>query len=167
MSWSSIGSLDPGLSYLEAIGPTTQNVEGQNILRYIAIAGQRGMSYGLLVRVWSNKAKQSGTAGNITIEAGSAPPLFYVYNGHLWYHHNTTTILPMSVHNATLTSQLPLQVTVGSEQGAIMGGNWRWQGTMLYYELGSATNGGVYYFCQDTNGLMGLFLFLKPSVHTP
>lgn len=68
----------------------------------------------------------------------------------------------MNVHNSTLTSELPLQLIVGKKQEGVKGGSWRWQGTMLFYEQGSATNGGVYYACQDTNGLMGLFLYLKP-----
>jgi hypothetical protein len=70
------------------------------------------------------------------------------------------------VVNSTLSSQLPLQVVVGDQPKlrVVKGGGWRWQGTMLFYEHGSAHNSGVYYSCQDTNGLMGLFLFMQGSV---
>ena len=75
---------------------------------------------------------------------------------------NATTILPVNVRNSTLSSQLPLQLVVGNERDGVRGGSWRWQGTQLIYEQGKATNQGAYYSCQDTNGLMGLFLFTKP-----
>ncbi|KAJ3531836.1 hypothetical protein NM688_g7517 [Phlebia brevispora] len=145
-SWSSIGSLVPGLSTLEAIGPRNVEVGGRN---YVSIAAP-----------W-------GSPGNATVKATDYPPLFYVHNGQLWYYHNVTTIWPVNVYNTSLTSRLPLQLKVGTKQEGVRGGDWRWQGTMLFYEQGSATNGGVYYSCQDSNGLNGLFLWLKPSPTPP
>lgn len=95
----------------------------------------------------------------------TSPPLFYIHNGQLWHYHNGTTILPVSVRNSTASAALPLQLSVGKgSRDAVRGGSWRWQGTMLYYEQGSASNSGAYYSCQDTNGLMGLFTFLRPCV---
>lgn len=90
------------------------------------------------------------------------PPLFYIHNDQLWHYHNASTILPVNVQNATLSSQLPLQLVVGSKREGVKGGGWRWQGTQLVYEQGKASNSGVYYSCQDTNGLMGLFMFMTP-----
>lgn len=90
------------------------------------------------------------------------PPLFYIHNDQLWLFHNASTILPVNVQNSTLSSQLPLQLVVGKQREGVKGGGWRWQGTMLVYEQGRATNNGVYYSCQDTSGLMGLFMFMIP-----
>lgn len=100
----------------------------------------------------------------MTIEVDNSPPLFYINNGHLWYYHNMTAIYPVNVLNSTMTSQLPLQLSVGRKQEGVKGGYWRWQGTMLYYEQGAGSNSGAYYSCQDTTGLMGLYLYLKPYV---
>ena len=90
------------------------------------------------------------------------PPLFYVHGSQLWHYHNATTILPVNVRNSTLSSQLPLQLIVSDKRDGVKGGSWRWQGTQLIYEQGKTTNSGVYYSCQDTNGLMGLYLFTTP-----
>jgi hypothetical protein len=98
----------------------------------------------------------------MTVTTHRYPPVFYVHNKELWHYHNATTILPVNVRNSTMSSQLPLQLVVGKERGGVRGGSWRWQGTQLIYEHGKVTNQGVYYSCQDTNGLMGLFLFLSP-----
>lgn len=87
--------------------------------------------------------------------------MFYIHNDQLWHYHNASTILPVNVLNSTASAELPLQVVVGNKRGGVKGGVWRWQGTRLFYEQGSADNSGVYYSCQDTNGLMGLFFFLK------
>ena len=104
----------------------------------------------------------AGLTGNVTVKNDYSPPLFYIHNNQLWNFHNASTIYPVNVVNATQSSQLPLQIVVGKAKGDVVkGGSWRWQGTMLFYEYGSAHNSGVYYSCQDTNGFMGLFLFLK------
>lgn len=90
--------------------------------------------------------------------------MFYIKNNQLWHFHNASTIFPVNVINSTLSSQMPLQLVVGNKREGVKGGSWRWQGTRLFYEQGSAHNSGVYYSCQDTNGLMGLFLFLRGLV---
>ena len=90
------------------------------------------------------------------------PPLFYIHGSQLYNYHNASTIYPVQVVNGTRAEGMPLQVVVGSPRGDVVrGGTWRWQGTQLFYELGTANNGGVYYGCQNTDGLMGLFLFLR------
>lgn len=98
----------------------------------------------------------------MTVATSNNPPLFYVHNEQLWHYHNASTIYPVNVQNSTLSSQLPLQLVVSKKRGGVKGGGWRWQGTQLVYEQGRAGNSGVYYSCQDTNGLMGLFMFMTP-----
>lgn len=107
-----------------------------------------------------------GSTGNATVRRSRTPALFYIHNNQLWNYYNASTIYPVHVVNSTLSSQLPLQIVVGDpgRQKVVKGGSWRWQGTMLFYEHGSAHNSGVYYSCQDTNGLMGLFTYLTGSV---
>ncbi|KIP07043.1 hypothetical protein PHLGIDRAFT_19290 [Phlebiopsis gigantea 11061_1 CR5-6] len=109
----------------------------------------------------------TGTPGNITVRQDRSPSLFYIHNDQLWHYHNASMILPVNVLNSTASAQLPLQVVVGNKRGGVKGGSWRWQGTRLFYEQGSADNSGVYYSCQDTNGLMGLFFFLKGAPTPP
>ncbi|EKM59164.1 uncharacterized protein PHACADRAFT_191481 [Phanerochaete carnosa HHB-10118-sp] len=142
-SWTDIGSLVPGMTTLEAIGPSSWDDSGKNPF-YFTIDAPHGLT------------------GNATVKKDSAPPLFYIHNNQLWNFHNASTIYPVNTVNATKSSQLPLQVVVGKPgSDVVKGGSWRWQGTMLLYEYGSTNNSGVYYSCQDTNGLMGLFLFLR------
>ncbi|KAI0701801.1 hypothetical protein BC835DRAFT_1264528 [Cytidiella melzeri] len=143
--WSSdTGSLVPGMGALEALGPQNNYENGYFVPRFLAVDAERG------------------APGNVTITSTKNPPMFYLHNSQVWLYHNATTILPVNVRNSTLSSQLPLQVVVGKQREGVRGGTWRWQGTQLIYEQGSATNQGIYYACQDTNDLMGLFLFLKP-----
>lgn len=146
-SWSSIGSLVPGMTALEAIGPTSW---GKQNPFYFTIDAPHGLT------------------GNATVKTDNSPPLFYIHNSQLWNYHNASTIYPVHVVNSTRSADMPLQVVIGTPRGDVVrGGVWRWQGTMLFYELGSANNSGVYYSCQDTNGLMGLFLFLRGSPTPP
>ncbi|CAL1700940.1 unnamed protein product [Somion occarium] len=149
-SWSSIGSLVPGITYLEAIGPDGVGDATYHVPQYMSIQAPRGLP------------------GNATVYRNKSPPLFYIHNNQLWHFHNESTILPVHVHNSTLTSKLPLQVVVGdrdpklAKRTLVRGGNWRWQGTMLRYEQGDNST-PLFYSCQDTNGLLGLFLFLEPA----
>lgn len=109
----------------------------------------------------------AGLPGNASVYRNRSPPLFYIHQNQLWHFHNESTILPVQVHNSTLTSKLPLQVVVGDKDPKlahrilVKGGHWRWQGTMLRYDHGSSST-PLFYSCQDTNGLMGLFLFTEP-----
>lgn len=113
-----------------------------------------------------NHPKHSGSPGNASIARSPSPPLFYVAKNRLWHFHNESTVLPIQLHNSTQSAKLPLQVIVGedgslSRRTAVKGGNWRWQGTMLRYEQGSHST-PLFYSCQDTNGLMGLYLHPEP-----
>ncbi|KAI0368148.1 hypothetical protein BV20DRAFT_969752 [Pilatotrama ljubarskyi] len=92
-----------------------------------------------------------------------SPPLFYIHQNQLWHYHNESTIHPVNVHNSTKAAGLPLQMIAGNKQDGVPGGRWRWQGTMLFYENGDQNNQGLFYSCQDVNGLNGLFLFLQCS----
>jgi len=145
-SFGSINNLVSGLTTLEAVG--TGGIDPQNPSRhYMTILSPRGYP------------------GNATIYRAKIPPLFYIRNDQLWHFHNESSIHPVKVHNSTASSQLPLQVVVGaklSKRTEVKGGTWRWQGTMLRYEQGTHST-PLFYSCQDTNGLMGLFLFLEPS----
>ncbi|TCD70824.1 hypothetical protein EIP91_001514 [Steccherinum ochraceum] len=147
-TFGSINNLVSGLTSLEAVG--TGGVDPQDPSRhYLAILAPRGLP------------------GNATVYRAKSPPLFYVRNDQLWHFHNESTIHPVSVHNSTASSELPLQVVIGDKYGRlsrkteVKGGSWRWQGTMLRYEQGTHST-PLFYSCQDTNGLMGLFLFLDP-----
>ncbi|KAI0092074.1 hypothetical protein BDY19DRAFT_928203 [Irpex rosettiformis] len=140
-----VGSLTYGMGSLEALGPNNNYENGHFVPRFLSLVGSRGMP------------------GNVTVTNTKEPPLFYVHGSQLWHYHNSTTILPVNVRNSTVTSHLPLQLVVGNERDGVKSGSWRWQGTQLVYEQWKTTNSGVYYSCQDTNGLMGLFLFTKPA----
>ncbi|KAI0347193.1 hypothetical protein BDW22DRAFT_1351563 [Trametopsis cervina] len=147
--WSSdTGSIVPGMSALEALGPNNNYENGHYMPRFLTLSGERGAP---------------GNATVKTVLGRTPPPLFYIHNSQLWQYHNASTILPVNVHNSTLSSQLPLQMIAGKKRDGVKGGSWRWQGTQLVYEQGKSNNGGVYYSCQDTNGLMGVFLFMRPS----
>ncbi|KAH8105955.1 hypothetical protein BXZ70DRAFT_917551 [Cristinia sonorae] len=149
-SFGSINNLVSGLTTLEAVGTKGIDPTVQSSRHYMAILAPRGLP------------------GNATVYRAKSPPLFYIRNDQLWHFHNETTIYPVQVHNSTASSELPLQVVVGDKPGKltkrteVKGGLWRWQGTMLRYEQGSHST-PVFYSCQDTNGLMGLFLFVEPS----
>lgn len=112
-----------------------------------------------------------GQSGNLTVlENPPNPPLFYVYRNKLWHFVNETAIYNINVINTTSvahpTGEVPLQLVIGSKDSGIKHGNWRWRGTMLHYDVGGATNGGVYYSCQSRNGGSRLLMFLK-GVPTP
>ncbi|KAI0080903.1 hypothetical protein K474DRAFT_1657421 [Panus rudis PR-1116 ss-1] len=147
-AYSSIGNLVPGLTFLEGIGPQGAGGDNYNPL-YVSIQAPRG------------------SPGNATLLRNPSPPLFYVYNDQLWHYHNDSTILPVRVMNSTLTAQLPLQVIVGEPETKqqkkllVKGGKWRWQGTILRYDQGEHSN-PLFFSCQDTNGLSGLFLHAEP-----
>ncbi|KAI0775923.1 hypothetical protein BD413DRAFT_602457 [Trametes elegans] len=145
-SWSSdsISTLVPGMSHLQALGPISQDPASQ-VPFYMSLAAPRGLP------------------GNVTVFKNKSPPLFYIHQSQLWHYHNDSTILPVNVHNSTGAAGLPLQMVAESAPGGVPGGRWRWQGTMLFYENGAQNNQGLFYSCQDVNGLNGLFLFLQCS----
>ncbi|RDX55486.1 hypothetical protein OH76DRAFT_1414811 [Lentinus brumalis] len=148
-SWSSIGNLVPGMTYLEGLGPATSQGTPGHVPFYMSIAATRG------------------NPGNVTMYRNRSPPLFYIHQNQLWHYHNESTIMPVNVHNTTGSGQLPLQLIVGTKPAGVPGGRWRWQGTMLFYENGPQNNEGLFYSCADVNGLNGMFLFLQCSPPPP
>ncbi|KAI0638059.1 hypothetical protein C8Q77DRAFT_1089087 [Trametes polyzona] len=142
-SWSSMNSLVPGMTHLQGLGPIASEHEGSLFPFYMSIAAPRGLP------------------GNVTVYRNKSPPLYYIHQNQLWHYHNDSTILPINVHNST--AGLPLQLIAEQKPGGVPGGRWRWQGTMLFYENGPQNNQGLFYSCQDVNGLNGLFLFLQCS----
>ncbi|KAI1795118.1 hypothetical protein LXA43DRAFT_1091240 [Ganoderma leucocontextum] len=148
-SWSSIGNLVPGLSYLEGLGPASTHGRADHTPFYLSIGATRG------------------NPGNMTMYRNKSPPLFYIHQNQLWHYHNDSTILPVNVHNSTGSAQLPLQMIAGTQPDGVPGGRWRWQATMLFYENGAQDNQGLFYSCADVNGLNGMFLFLQCSAPPP
>ncbi|KAL1944193.1 hypothetical protein VTO73DRAFT_3378 [Trametes versicolor] len=145
-SWSTMNTLVPGMSQLQGLGPAAAAAgEVNSVPFYMSIAAPRGLP------------------GNVTIYRNKSPPLFYIHQNQLWHYHNESTILPVNVQNSTQAAGLPLQMVADPQPGGVPGGRWRWQGTMLFYENGPQNNQGLFYSCQDVNGLNGLFLFLQCS----
>lgn len=163
-SWSSMNNLVPGMSHLQGLGPIAAQGEGASIPFYMSIAAPRGTSDSLTVHAPTRlltRTPNAGLPGNVTVYRNKSPPLFYIHQNQLWHYHNESTILPINVHNSTKAADLPLQLVADTEPAGVPGGRWRWQGTMLFYENGEQDNQGLYYSCQDVNGLNGLFTFLK------
>jgi len=141
-----IGSLVPGVTYIEALGP----VRDSGIqTKYLSV-------------------QMPGQSGNLTIAPNiRAPPLFYINRNQLWQYNNETAIYHVNLVNVTKTGDFPLQLILGKKKTGVNDGIWRWQGTMLYYDLGSKGNMGLYYNCQLQDGSTGIFMFLQPSRTPP
>ncbi|RDB22858.1 hypothetical protein Hypma_010204 [Hypsizygus marmoreus] len=139
---SSIGSLVPGASYIEALAPVKDN---ERQTHHLAL-------------------DSPGHPGKLTILPNTkAPPLFYINRNKLWQFNNETSIFHVNVLNETQSDGYPLQLVVGKKQTGLTGGSWRWRGTMLYYDHGPAGNSGLYYSCRLADGSYGVFMFLRPS----
>ncbi|KAK7049528.1 hypothetical protein VNI00_005559 [Paramarasmius palmivorus] len=112
-----------------------------------------------------------GTFGNLSIVPDNRlpPPLFYINQNHLWQFANASAIFHVNIVNTTEvvhpTGQVPLQLTLDTKRKGITNGSFRWRGDMLHYDIGGATNGGVYYHCPTADGGR-LIMFLK-GVPTP
>ncbi|KAF8974569.1 hypothetical protein BDZ97DRAFT_35523 [Flammula alnicola] len=134
---SSITSLIPGASYIQAMGP----------------AAQAGMVKHLSVHV-----PEKG--GNLTVTPNTrTPPLFYINQDQLWLLVNETAVYPVNVHNSTGTHELPMQLILGNKREGITSGKWRWKTTMLYYDLPSGkSNDGLYFLCITESGLYNVFM---------
>ncbi|KAF9534333.1 hypothetical protein CPB83DRAFT_902277 [Crepidotus variabilis] len=76
-----------------------------------------------------------GRPGNVTINNHLyEPPVFYVFKRQLWYMNNESTIWPVNMRNSSTTHPLPMQLVVEEKQGGIPG-TWRWEGSMLNFDL--------------------------------
>ncbi|ESK95993.1 hypothetical protein Moror_7338 [Moniliophthora roreri MCA 2997] len=144
----SIGSLVPGAAYIEAKSAHRTG----DVARHLA-------------------PSIPGNLGNLSIVPFSriSPPLFYINRNQLWQFQNQSAIFHVNVVNTTEphypTGEIPLQLMLDTQRKGIANGNFRWRGTMLHYDLGGRTNGGVYYHCPTPEGAK-LLLFLK-GVPTP
>ncbi|KAJ7283657.1 hypothetical protein C8J57DRAFT_1498684 [Mycena rebaudengoi] len=139
---ASINSLVSGASYIEAIGP-----------------------FGAFKSLSHLSSHIPGEPGNLTVlsyaELREGPPLFSLSQNQFWQYKNETTIYPVNVINTTMIAGVPpLQIVIGGKRaGMVTGGKWRWQGTMLHYDIGSRRASQVFYKCET-----GIFMFLEPSL---
>ncbi|KII95202.1 hypothetical protein PLICRDRAFT_34039 [Plicaturopsis crispa FD-325 SS-3] len=149
-SRSSIGSLVPGASFIEAMGSArTDQWHSPNYLTIRQSGGDRG------------------TPGNATIGQTNSPPLFFINKEQLYQFTNATHILPVNVYNSTaVRGGLPLRLATGDKLEGIGGGSWRWKGTMLYYDYGAKSNNGLFYLCQYRTA-PGVYMNLDPAPTPP
>lgn len=105
-----------------------------------------------------------GTPGNLTAATEERQPeWFYIRQGQLYQVINSTAIYPVNIKNMTGTSDFPLQL-LSSHKRSGNHGIWRWQGSMLFYEEGKLSNGGLFYECIVPGGKPGIFTFLRGLV---
>ncbi|CAA7259756.1 unnamed protein product [Cyclocybe aegerita] len=150
---SSIGSLIPGASNIRALGPAISQTMPQHLTVHVP-----------------------GQLGNLTISPENVgpplffqtPPLFYINRNKLWLLVNETTVFPVNIRNMTGTHDLPMQLVLGKKTEGITYGSWRWQTTMLYYDVpGGRSNDGIYYLCRTESGLQNIFMTTVPSPTPP
>jgi hypothetical protein len=67
----------------------------------------------------------------------------------------------------TGTPDFPLQLVSGQERTGNRYCAWRWQGSVLFYEEGKLSNGGLFYECLVQGGRSGIFTFLQGLVNSP
>jgi len=138
----SIGSLIPGASYINAMGPVVH----------------KGYEKHLTVR-------NPGQIGNLTLlpDTKFPPPLFYINQNQLWLLVNETTVYPVNIHNSTGFHELPMQLVLGKKRDGITFGTWRWKATQLYYDLpGGQSNLGIYFHCL-IGGSFNIFMSPIPA----
>jgi len=138
---NSIGSLIPGASYIEALGPGAVGSFANHLSPHTP-----------------------GEFGNITISVDSkAPPMFFINKNQLWLLVNETAVYPVNMRNTTGTHELPLQLTVGKKKEGITNGIWNWKSTMLFYDTPAGrSNDGLFFNCLTANGLRNVFTSLVP-----
>ncbi|KAF9075829.1 hypothetical protein BDP27DRAFT_1285556, partial [Rhodocollybia butyracea] len=143
---SSIGALIPGLSSLQALRASHSR---KSLPRHLNV-------------------RSPNEVGNLSITSNTDPsrlPLFYIHRNRLWKYINDTSIHAVNIVNGTevepRTNQVPLQLMLEERPRGIDQGIWRWQGTMLIYQLGNANNSGVYFDCAMPGGGVGLWTFLQ------
>ncbi|KAF8204969.1 hypothetical protein BJ912DRAFT_16373 [Pholiota molesta] len=95
---SSIGSLIPGVSHIQAMGPVTTG----------------GMRKHLTLH-------RPGEYSNITVAPSNiaTPQLFYINQEQLWLLVNETAVYPVNVHNSTDSHYLPMQLVLGKKKEGI------------------------------------------------
>ncbi|KAF9451719.1 hypothetical protein P691DRAFT_637619, partial [Macrolepiota fuliginosa MF-IS2] len=141
-----MGSLIPGAAYIQAIGSNDAvNKETKHLNVHL-----------------------EGFPGNLTATTNARrPEWFYIRHNRLYQVVNSTAIYPVNIKNITGTPDYPLQLISSQKNEGNKYGVWRWQGSMLFYEEGKLSNGGLYYECIPEGSLPGIFTFLegaKPPV---
>ncbi|EEB91668.1 hypothetical protein MPER_09941, partial [Moniliophthora perniciosa FA553] len=112
------------------------------------------------------EAKSAHRTGDVARHLAPSVPgnLGNLSVNQLWQFQNQSAIFHVNVVNTTEphhpTGEIPLQLTLDTQRKGITNGNFRWRGTMLHYDFGGRTNGGVYYHCPTPDGAK-LLLFLK------
>ncbi|PPQ77774.1 hypothetical protein CVT25_011209 [Psilocybe cyanescens] len=139
---SSMGSLIPGASYIEAKGP----VSSGSSTRHLSV-------------------HRAGELGNLSIISNTyEPPYFYISQNQLWLLVNETTVYPVNVHNSTGIHELPMQLILGKKKEGIVQGTWRWKATSLYYDFpGGKSNNGLYFRCLLESGAFNVFMSIIPQ----
>ncbi|KAF9055257.1 hypothetical protein BDZ89DRAFT_1031852 [Hymenopellis radicata] len=163
---TSIGSLVPGATHIEAIIPSRTSGKGTTTHLTIPSIGvhhlpdsKPGLTFDL------------DHLGNLTLiptaETNASPPLFFINQDHLWLFRNESAIFPVSVVNATTQfegspqNQAPMQLIIDRKHIGVSGGSWKWRGTRLHYHHGNHNNAGVFYTCPTANGRTGVYLVLE------
>ncbi|KXN86266.1 hypothetical protein AN958_10128 [Leucoagaricus sp. SymC.cos] len=135
-----MGSLVPGAAYVSAIGRYDASFPKT---RYLNVHDE-------------------GFPGNITVTTEDRrPEWFYIRQNQLYQVINSTAIYSVSLKNMTATSDFPLQLVSGAKMRRNRYSIWRWQGSMLFYEEGKLSDGGLFYECLIKDGRPGIFTFLK------
>ncbi|KAK7470655.1 hypothetical protein VKT23_002078 [Stygiomarasmius scandens] len=150
---SQIGSLVPGAATIEALGVGSNPYQAST--RHLA-------------------AYRKDYEGNLTVtftRSRYGPDLFYINRQQLWLFANETAIFPVNVVNTTTVhpdaGEVPMRLVIGDKhKNTVTSGSWRWRGTMLNYDLGPLSNGGVYYHCPQASGEAIIYTFFK-GVPTP
>lgn len=159
----SIGNLVPGATLIEALGHGISF--DQYKPKYLSIAAPaKGTRSAIAVcAALETEMSMPGLPGDAVIYENRSPPLFYINKGQLWQMTNQTSILRVNVVNVTDSAldPLPLKLEVGETKKGISGGEWHWRGTMLFYDLGSQSNKGLFYNCRLTNGKKAVYLSLE------
>lgn len=161
---SSIGSLIPGVSSIEAKGPVATGKQPKYLTVHSPGMSRLWIAFFLLCSFYS-----LGGASNVTVGPPSKvpPPQFYINQEQLFLLVNETAVYPVNVQNSTATHHLPMQLVLGSKKEGITSGSWRWKNTMLYYDLPSGkSNDGVYYRCMTASGAYNVFMTFVASVLT-
>ncbi|KAE9410502.1 hypothetical protein BT96DRAFT_378624 [Gymnopus androsaceus JB14] len=101
----------------------------------------------------------------------SEPSFYYVRQNRLWRYVNDSCTHAVNIVNgsehAPGTEQFPLQLILDEKPSGIDKGTWKWHGTKLIYQFGSANNSGIYYDCRLSDGGHSLVTFLQRPTTPP
>ena len=108
----------------------------------------------------------AGRPGNVTIDNHiHSPPVFYIFKRQLWYMKNESAIWPVNMKNTTGTHILPAQLIIEEKRGGIAG-TWRWEGTMLNFDIGGKKNPvhRLFFVCRSPRNIFNVFWSPQPWV---